>query len=102
MKAQAYRLMEDLEQSHWWYKARNQIVCRVVSRLAKPGADCLDYGCGTGGIATKLGTLGFNVLAADVSDNALNACRNAGLAVLDLREEWPDPQSADVVLACDV
>ena len=68
----------------------------------RPGLRVLELGCGTGGIATKLGTLGFNVLAADVSDNALNACRNAGLAVLDLREEWPDPQSADVVLACDV
>jgi SAM-dependent methyltransferase len=102
MKSEAFDLMEGFEQNHWWFMARNQIVCGTVARLAKPGGDCLDYGCGTGGVTSKLKELGFNVRGADLSDKAICSCRTKGFTVLDLREDWPDRQSADVVLACDV
>jgi SAM-dependent methyltransferase len=102
MKTEAYRLMQDLEESHWWFRARNAIICQTVVGFAEPQSDLLDYGCGTGGLAMRLRALGFHVVGADVSEEALSACSASGLPIVDLRDECLDPESADTVLACDV
>jgi SAM-dependent methyltransferase len=94
--------MEELEDSYWWFRARNEIVCATVSRFVQGGAALLDYGCGTGGIAKRLLGLGFQVIGADLSEFALSKCQSAGIPVLDLRKEWPAPESVDAILACDM
>jgi SAM-dependent methyltransferase len=102
MKPHAYRLMSDLEDSYWWYRARREIICDVVLRHLLPGAEILDYGCGTGATAVKLRDAGFRISAADVSDHALAACRAANLTTIDLRQQQIPAASVDCVLACDV
>src|SRR4051812_2319924 len=64
MKDEAYRLMADLDESYWWYRARREIVCDVVSRFVPPGRDVVDYGCGTGAIAARLRDLGYRAIGA--------------------------------------
>jgi SAM-dependent methyltransferase len=102
MKHEAYRLMADLDESHWWYQARREIVCDVAARFLPAGCDVVDYGSGAGATAARLRDLGFRVVAADVSDDMLQACRSRGLPTIDLREHSIPPAAADGVLACDV
>jgi SAM-dependent methyltransferase len=101
MKAIAYELMADCEESYWWYRARRQILCDMVGRLPR-GSDIIDFGAGAGGTATLLSQRGYRVVAADVSEAALGACRMRGLATVDLKKERLPERSADCVLAGDV
>jgi SAM-dependent methyltransferase len=102
MKPEAYSLMGELENSYWWYRARREIICDVVSHHLQSGAEIVDYGCGTGATAVKLRDSGFRVTAADVSEPSLGACRVANLPTIDLRQQRIPAASADAVLACDV
>lgn len=102
MKSEAYRLMEDLDSSHWWFRARAEIICATVAKFVAPSGEIVDFGSGTGGTAVKLHDLGFRVTAADVSQRVLPVCQARGLPTIDLSQEWLPRDSADCVLACDV
>ena len=102
MKAVAYELMAEVEDSYWWYRARREILASVIDRLAPPGTDLIDFGCGTGGTAELLSKRGYRVLAADVSEAALEACRMRGLATINLKTQRLRENCADGVLAGDV
>jgi SAM-dependent methyltransferase len=102
MKAAAYEIMGELEDSHWWYRARRTIVSGVVTRFVPPRSEIVDFGAGTGGTADCLREFGYKMLAADVSEKALEGCRLRGLPTLDLREKPLKEHSADCVLAGDV
>ena len=102
MKEEAYRLQESLDDSYWWFQARREIVCDVVSRFVTPGSGLVDYGCGTGAIAARLRELGYRAIGAEVSAEMLEACRKRGVPTIDLSKEWIPPASADCVLACDM
>lgn len=92
----------DLEQTHWWYHARREIILDTVQRYIPAGSEIIDFGSGPGVIARHLVHVGFKVVAADISAPALAACRQRALATLDLNLHWPAPASADCILACDV
>jgi 2-polyprenyl-3-methyl-5-hydroxy-6-metoxy-1,4-benzoquinol methylase len=92
----------DLEETYWWYRARQEIICGTVLRYLPPGSEILDFGAGSGVIAKQFVDLGYKVVAADVSSDALAACRQRGLTTLDLNTGWPTEKSVDCVLACDV
>jgi SAM-dependent methyltransferase len=102
MKQEAYRLMADLDESHWWYQARRQIICDVAVRFFPGGCEVVDYGSGAGATAARLRELGFRVIAADVNADMLRACRSRGLPTIDLSERSVPAAAADGVLACDV
>jgi SAM-dependent methyltransferase len=102
MKDEAYRLMANLDETHWWFQARREIVCDVVARFVPAGSDIVDYGSGTGSTALRLCSDGYRVVAAEVSQEMLEACRERGIPTVDLGSEWIAPASADCVLACDV
>jgi SAM-dependent methyltransferase len=102
MKLEAYRTMEELEDSYWWYRARRDIVSSILRRCLAPGSEIVDFGCGAGGIARELQALGYRVLAADNSEHALSLCRRAGLETIDLSVERLTEGCADGVFAGDV
>jgi SAM-dependent methyltransferase len=94
--------MESVEEDYWWYRARREIICSTVSRFVATPGSMLDFGCGTGSIASRLRECGYRTVAADVCGSVLDVCRRRGLAVLDLTREWPARRTADGILACDV
>ena len=53
MKAIAYELMAACEESHWWYRARSEIVCDIIARLPR-GSDVIDFRAGAGAAAALL------------------------------------------------
>lgn len=48
MDAVMYDQFLAVERSHWWFRARREILLGVVRGLAPAGAPVLDVGCGTG------------------------------------------------------
>lgn len=53
-----------LEQSHFWFAGRDDLVANLLGRFRAPGP-VLDLGCGTGSFAGRLRRLGFPIVALD-------------------------------------
>ncbi|MEQ6901451.1 class I SAM-dependent methyltransferase [Nocardioides sp. YIM 152588] len=91
-----------LEQRHWWYAERRELVRRTVAGW--PVGRALDIGCGSGGNARVLAGLGWRVTGVEHSPEACRIAASRGLAVvrgdgtrLPLRDA-----SMDLVLSTDV
>jgi SAM-dependent methyltransferase len=71
MERAAYREMADLDQRHWWYRARRQVLAELIRREAAPAADAriLEIGCGTGHNLEMLGEFG-HVDAIELDDES--------------------------------
>lgn len=60
MQSDQFQLHSQIEQRHWWFVARRQILCDLVHRLVPPQQDAarqatvIDVGCGTGANAAAL------------------------------------------------
>jgi SAM-dependent methyltransferase len=50
MERQVYDRMAELDQLHWWYRARRKVLAALIKRVARPapGSTILEVGCGTG------------------------------------------------------
>ncbi len=50
MERIVYETMAELDQRHWWYRARREVLAALIRRKARPGAGAklLEIGCGTG------------------------------------------------------
>jgi SAM-dependent methyltransferase len=50
MERVVYKQMAELDQRHWWYRARRDVIAALIRRRARPpaGAKVLEIGCGTG------------------------------------------------------
>lgn len=60
MERVVYRQMAELDQRHWWYRARREILADLIRREAMPPSDAqiLEIGCGTGHNLAMLGQFG--------------------------------------------
>ncbi len=50
MERIVYDTMAELDERHWWYRARREVLAALIRRRARPpkGARLLEIGCGTG------------------------------------------------------
>ena len=50
MERVVYEQMAELDERHWWYRARREVLAALIRRLAPPPANgrILEIGCGTG------------------------------------------------------
>jgi 2-polyprenyl-3-methyl-5-hydroxy-6-metoxy-1,4-benzoquinol methylase len=71
MERVVYQQMAELDQRHWWYKARRDVLADLIRREAKPPANAriLEVGCGTGHNLEMLGEFG-TVDAIELDDEA--------------------------------
>lgn len=100
-----YREQLELEDRHWWFRARRGVIWSLLGRAQLPPSPrILDAGCGTGRNLLEFGELG-QATGVDVSAQAVEFCRGRGLenvrqaAVEDLPFE---SSSFDLLLATDV
>jgi SAM-dependent methyltransferase len=94
MERVVYDRMAELDELHWWYRARREVLRELIRRRIGLPADAriLEVGCGTGHNLPMLG--GFGRLDAIEVDGAARAIasRRLGHAVMDA----PLPQLAGV------
>ena len=102
-----YDMMAALDQSHWWYRARREVVAALIRRRALPPSDAkvLEIGCGTGHNLAMLSEFGsVEAIEIDPAVSAL-AERRLGRKVMSapLPELIGVPERAfDLVGAFDV
>lgn len=60
MERVVYDRMAELDQRHWWYRARREVLAALIRRRVRPpaGARVLEIGCGTGHNLAMLGEFG--------------------------------------------
>jgi SAM-dependent methyltransferase len=60
MERVVYRQMAELDQRHWWYRARREVIAALIRRRVRPPANAhiLEIGCGTGHNLAMLGAFG--------------------------------------------
>jgi SAM-dependent methyltransferase len=117
MQQHTYAIMRRVEESHWWFVGRKQIIKsfleRVVRELKSNRADksggaesikILDVGCGTGANLEMLSEFG-EAEGVDVSTEALSFCQARGLRNVKQGEAEALPYDAEsfaLVTALDV
>ena len=71
MERIVYERMAELDQLHWWYRARRAVIAALIERYALPpeGAHVLEVGCGTGHNLPMLGQFG-QVDAIEIDEEA--------------------------------
>ncbi len=73
-----YEIMWKREASHWWFRARCEILTALVRSQTPAGSRILDAGCGTGFIAENL-LADHRVALVDSSPEAVRFCARRGV-----------------------
>jgi len=102
-----YTKMSLVEEKLWWYCSLHQLVYMyIVNFFSETDIKIVDAGCGTGGMLKYLGKNGFtNTEGFDISDDAVELCKNAGLKVfkndiIQISTHYK-PESVDVIISND-
>ena len=85
MERIVYDTMAELDDRHWWYRARREVIAALIRRKARPpkGARLLEIGCGTGHNLAMLGEFGeVDALELDETARAV-AEKRLGRPVMD-------------------
>lgn len=77
MELSAYKEMSEIEQRHWWFRARRKIILSVLKKLLgdKKVATALDVGCGTGGTMKDVCEFAETVEGLEYSPEAIALAR---------------------------
>ncbi|NOX42947.1 MAG: class I SAM-dependent methyltransferase [Gammaproteobacteria bacterium] len=106
MHAHEFKIHAELEDHHWWFKARRNVILTLLLRFSSKGVrHIVEIGCGTGGNLRLLGEYADKVTGVDVSSDAIEYAKervNGDMLLGDyhvLKDKWHD---VDVVLLADV
>jgi SAM-dependent methyltransferase len=105
MEDQVYRQLYEVENEHWWYAARKEILQRYLDvRLPlPPSARLLDVGCGTGAILESFSSR-YEAYGTDTAPQAIAFCRERGLKKLycGTLETYPPSEPFDLITMLDM
>jgi 2-polyprenyl-3-methyl-5-hydroxy-6-metoxy-1,4-benzoquinol methylase len=95
-----------IEDKHWWFVGRRQVLLGVLDRFVKPGKGkrILDVGCGTGTMLGYLARYG-EAQGMDADEEAIRFCNERGVTNVQLvpAGEMPfEDNTFDVVTMLDV
>jgi SAM-dependent methyltransferase len=94
-----------VDDHHWWFRGRRQIIRTELDRLPLvPGARVLDAGCGSGRTLVELVDYG-EAAGLELDSDAAQLARDRGIAEIQVGrlEELPWPQeSFDLITCLDV
>ncbi len=88
MASREYKVMFQMEQEYFWYRALHNLTLREIRRITKlgmgGGISIVDCGCGTGGLLAVLKPYFPRLTGFDFSSDAVNFCRQRGFG--DVRQ----------------
>ena len=103
-----YKTLHEIQERHWWYAARRQILSSVLDDEVKKGipeGKLYDLGCGVGANLPILSRFG-KVVGVDGSPEAVKFCHSRGFSDVTLgdlnRLDNLQEGSANVVVLADV
>jgi SAM-dependent methyltransferase len=106
--AAEYAVHTAVEDRHWWWRARREILGRVISRFLPPapegGLQIAEVGCASGGNLRMLSGFG-HVLGAEMDERAiafLREKRQSEFRVIQHTIPEPLPGKVDILAMCDV
>lgn len=107
MQSVEYTLMEEVEETMWWYHGLHANVIDALARSAPPSGSLLDAGCGTGGMLRVIRARfpRMDLHGLDISEQACSAARaKTGADVVQGSvDAIPHPdRSFDAVISLDV
>jgi len=107
MEEALYEEMFSMEERHWWFRARREIVLSLIRTYAGDFSELtvLEPGCGCGSTLAALSKVCRKVMGIDISPRAVEFCRSRGVpAEQGSLPGSPGPvdSSYDVVLLLDV
>ncbi len=72
MKPEQFFLHAEMEDKHWWFRARRSIIVKLVEQLIPPSknVNIVDVGCGAGGVISALADR-YNCIGVDTSGEAI-------------------------------
>lgn len=93
------------EPTHYWFRARRELLLDVLQKHVPPASRVLEVGCGCGYTSRSLAEAGYDMWSADLSENALSYSVKNGLrqlcrvSITDLpfKDEFDAVVSFDVV-----
>ncbi|MEQ4721876.1 class I SAM-dependent methyltransferase [Nonomuraea sp. B19D2] len=92
MRSAEIHRMADIEERHWWFREKRNILAREIRRLGPPGR-ALDIGAAGGGNSQVLVEHGWDTVVGDISETAVDIARARGLNAVhaDARDlPWPE------------
>ena len=101
------RRLSDLEEAHFWFAARNELILWAISSYFPQARTLLEVGCGTGIVLSRIrtGLPELHLTGADLLHVALDVARtrvpDADFAQVDIRH-LPYVEEFDIVCALDV
>ncbi|MCX6793615.1 MAG: class I SAM-dependent methyltransferase [Candidatus Gottesmanbacteria bacterium] len=105
MQSYLYDDLYELEDSHWWHRAKRRLVLTLIRRFApRTHPRILDVGCGTGKNIEEWSRLGTTT-GIDIEPRAIAYCRRRGIThVRRARAEHTGlpASSVDIVTLLDV
>ena len=106
MQAETYRVMASVEEVHWWFRARREILTATIRQLdIGQNSKVLEAGCGTGGNLAMLERFG-NLLAFEPDPAARAVAQDKTSIAVEgggLPDDVPDSFcDLDLVCAFDV
>jgi SAM-dependent methyltransferase len=106
MRDNLYPEMFEMEQRHWWFRAKHRVVMSLLARYVGKTGRVADLGCGCGMMPFKLQQAGYGVVGLDMSDDAIAFAAQRGVKVLKGGLPAPIPfatdEKFDAVLMLDV
>ena len=108
MQDYMYEKMFEIENTHWWFQAKKDIITqlirnRIIPKLGKSKIDIADIGCGVGLLLNSLTEFG-QVTGIDKSKQALDFCKksfNGELIQVDCTESISVDKKFDLIIATD-
>lgn len=97
-------LLENSEPFHFWFKTRAEYLCQIFHRFVDKKARILEVGSGTGFIAAKLQTHGYQVEVSDIYSSGLHYAQKKGCTTLYQFDLFLPPfeEEFDVICFFDV
>ena len=105
MEDRVYQQLYDVENEHWWFVARKEILLRYLDARLPLQRDSriLDVGCGTGTILQSFSRR-YHAFGTDVAPQAIEFCRQRGLTEVHMGrlEDYPASEPFDLLTMLDM